>query len=253
MQQDITLLQRGTTTFHLRRGWEDIAHGLPLPALWAQRRGEALAFRARSGTVRAKRKCRGGFLAPLFPNLYSHSTIDALLSRYSEAVRRDLPTARLVGIVSEPRGSVVARLAVITEEIPSAESLAQRLTAGRVSESDLLDLGREVRSLHRAGLVHGDLNATNVIRPSHGHSYCFLDLDDARYAAGPVPDAASQREIIRLARSIAKVLDSAGIASPSPRVFARALFTGYVGEPGLLVNGLDHRWASAVRMRRVFW
>ncbi|MBI2059450.1 MAG: hypothetical protein HYT87_06720 [Nitrospirae bacterium] len=251
MQEDITLLQRGTTAFHLRRGWEDIAQVIPLPALWNQHRGEALAFPAQNGTVRAKRKCRGGLLAPLLPDLYPPWRVDALLARYSEAYRRGLPSARLVGVVSEPAGPLIVRLAVITEEIAPAETLSQRLASGRASEKDMIALGGEVRSLHRAGFLHGDLNTMNVIMPSQDRPTRLLDLDDARYTAGPAPSSASEKEIIRLARSIVKGMHASDISSPDP--LARSLFRGYADGADDRVEALAKKLAATVRFRRIFW
>lgn len=127
----------------------------------------------------------------------------------TEALRRGIPTPRVVGGAVYPSGPFY-RADLMTEYVSDAADLAQILfeeERTRRERADVLrEVGRLVGRAAAAGIEHADLNARNVLveRPRGGAVPLFLDLDRCRILpAGKRADPARMLE--RLERSLRKL------------------------------------------------
>ena len=184
-------------------------------------------------TVRVRAYRRGGLIGRFVHHAYLGFSPRPLheLVVTGEARRRGVATAEV--LAARVEGHVVYRGTLVTAEIPAAETLldALRHASDATTRCTLAAAaGRAIAALHAAGVVHADLNATNiVVHPEHGtYAITLLDFDRARVRSGPLGAAARRRGLRRLTRSLTK-LDPAGtLVGPAER---RAFGVAY-GEPG---------------------
>ena len=115
------------------------------------------------------------------------------------------------------------RADLVTELVPRARSVAEMLLAADASPGALRRAGALARAIHRAGLLHPDLNAENVLLDEGGEAW-VLDLDRARRAPGPTTRGA-EAMLARLERSLRK-LERAG-ARPLSAEEWEALRSGF--------------------------
>lgn len=98
-----------------------------------------------------------------------------------EAKRRRVPVVDFVRLVINKR----ARLAVLyTLMPPGYKTLAQsRLGRAAATSTFLRELGRAVGKMHKAGMLHGDLDAENILWNGNPQApdFIFLDLELARF------------------------------------------------------------------------
>ena len=124
------------------------------------------------------------------------------------ARRRGAPVPEVLAVGVHGWG--VYRSVVVTDEIAGAttafaalEAAAPGLARGAIAHA----AGVAVARLHAAGVVHPDLNLTNVLVGREGAT--IVDLDRARVYAGAVAARTRLRSLRRLARS-ARKLDPVG-------------------------------------------
>jgi 3-deoxy-D-manno-octulosonic acid kinase len=182
-----------------------------------------------------RRYRRGGAAAPWLSDRYLATGESRPLTelRASVATRsRGLRTPAVVAGAAYRAGPFY-RADHVTELVPDAPSLADVLFGGeRASVACVLleSVGRLVRELEEARVLHRDLNAGNVVVPSgpEGVHPWVLDLDRCRILAlhGPTPGNAMRR---RLERSLAKLGEHHG--RPLTALEWEALRTGYEERP----------------------
>jgi 3-deoxy-D-manno-octulosonic acid kinase len=127
---------------------------------------------------------------------------------------REIPTPAVVAGAVYRSGSFY-RADVVTEHIPESSDLADVLFGqnrlAMPAEDALTAAGRLVRILERAGVLHPDLNAKNIVLHSAPEGPCahLVDLDRccARQAGVPAPAFPMRR---RLERSLRKFEGRAG-------------------------------------------
>jgi tRNA A-37 threonylcarbamoyl transferase component Bud32 len=110
-----------------------------------------------------------------------------------------------------------------------------------------------VARLHRAGVLHGDLNGGNVLVTGQGEAL-FLDLRHSRFGEGAPPPGRRRRNFLRLARSLHKIRKTAGLVWPEG-VWS-ALASGYAEgwgarEPWL--EGWARRCEKGFPIRSLLW
>jgi 3-deoxy-D-manno-octulosonic acid kinase len=154
---------------------------------------------------------RGGFVARWLHDRYlavgePRPFLEALASDTARA--RGIPTPAVVAGAVYPSGAFY-RADVVTELVPEAADLADVLFGDNrlalPAEDALTAAGRLVRMLERAGVLHPDLNAKNIVLHTHpeGPTDHLVDLDRccARSAGVPAPAFPMRR---RLERSLRK-------------------------------------------------
>lgn len=185
------------------------------PTFWRQRdavlaefggRGQALAVSTGAGPAVLRRYLRGGMIARISRDHYWFTGYERsrsvrefrVLSRLHET---GLPVPQPLMAGCERYGPTY-RAAILTRLLENTISLPQA--------ADILEpvhwrrLGKTLDRFFRAGVVHPDLNAHNLLIDGDCHWY-LIDFDRARIKAGPVDP---EPMLARLERS----LDKLGIA-----------------------------------------
>jgi 3-deoxy-D-manno-octulosonic acid kinase len=136
-----------------------------------------------------------------------------------ELRRRGLRTVEVyAACVSRPLGPIY-RGWLVTKQLPGAEDLWSALQSGFVEQAGvdvtLRAVAESIRSMHRQGVYHADLNLKNIlvrVEVSDVASY-IIDYDKAKLFLGEVPARLADRNLARLWRSAHKL-------DPSGKVFS---------------------------------
>jgi len=203
---------------HLEAGQKAHIEKDGLARLWLEARplsgGRGSARLADLGARQAviKRERRGGLLAFLMPDWY------LLEGPFRKEWSLGLRLAGL-GLSPHPlaqelwsRGPFF-KVHIATEFLPHAASLLARWRAESLKAESLRHVGAAVGRLHRAGVVHGDLNAGNIMIVPEGGA-CFLDLRHSRSLDGQPCAGDRHRNLARLARSLHKLRATQGLSLP---------------------------------------
>ncbi len=236
-------LERPLSEKGLARLWDEAS---PLPG----GRGTARLARILDSTFVLKREARGGLSRRFLPDRYARRT----------PFQREWADANLAagaGLCPRP----AARSYVHSGPFFAVYTLTEEVTGGR-SLTDLLDgeapppwkaAGEALARLHRLGLVHGDLNAGNLLLPAGG-KVRFLDLRHSEAFDGPPPLAGRRRNLTRLARSLHKLHHTRGLAWPSAPW--ERLASGYAegwGEREEWLGEWMEEAAQGFRLRALLW
>ena len=189
----------------------------------AGRAGGAVFFELEGVALVLRRYRRGGLARRL--------TADRYVSRGAARSRPMRELALLLELealgLPAPRAFAARRTrhgpfesgALVTYRLPGT-TLAERLVAaGRIGSRAAVPwtaIGRCVARFHRAGVLHADLNAHNVMLAPPDESVApvpdvfLIDFDRGRRLRGPVPRARARAQLRRLGRSLDKVAALAG-------------------------------------------
>jgi hypothetical protein len=138
-----------------------------------------------------------------------------------ELHRRGLPTVEVYGACVEPIWGPLYRGWLITRELKGARDLWLAFQSGFVREVGvgvvLRAVAKSLRSLHREGVYHRDLNLKNILicadsRDVQGY---IIDFDKAKLFLGGLPRELAKRNLDRLLRSIRKYDPAQKYFSPS--------------------------------------
>jgi|WetSurMetagenome_2_1015567.scaffolds.fasta_scaffold128848_2 3-deoxy-D-manno-octulosonic acid kinase len=206
-----TLARRG-----LSRLWEEAE---PLPG----GRGSARLLRLEGVPFVVKRERRGGRLSALFPDRYLSKGPFlkewALGLHLSERGLAPEPAALL--LQGCPLGF---RAVAMTSALLPSRSLAELWREGALGGGTLGRVGEAVSALHRAGVIHGDLNAGNLLF-TEAPLPLLIDLRHSRWTQEPPAPAARRHNLLRLCRSLHKLQRLHGLAWPEDPW--KALLAGY--------------------------
>jgi hypothetical protein len=128
-----------------------------------------------------------------------------------EVRRRGIPTVEVYGACVEPIWGPLYRGWLITRELKGGRDLWSAFRGGLVRELGvdqvLQAVAKSLRSLHREGVYHPDLNLKNIlIRLEHsGVKGYIIDFDKAKLVLGNLPAGLAKRSLDRLLRSIRKL------------------------------------------------
>lgn len=183
-------------------------------------RGTVRRFALAGRELLLKRESRGGWAGRLLPALYlcrEPFLREWALSLWLEAKGVTPP---LWARWFLPRGGVF-EVFTLMEPLPEVLSLADLLRSGTCAADDLRRAGECVGHLHGLGVVHGDLNAGNLLlAPARVWA---IDWRHSSREESLSP-AARRTNLDRLARSLVKV---AGDAGPLGEGTWRSLAEGY--------------------------
>ena len=209
---------------------ERVEHAAP-EELWsageplAGGRGTARLLDVADQRVILKRERRGGLAGRVLPDFYllegPFLTEWEMACRLAEAGLAPQPYAQ----VFRPAGPLFA-VFTLSRAVPQAPSLLGLWTEGRLGPEQLRTAGAAVGRLHRAGLLHGDLNAGNLLL-DEGGAALFLDLRHSRLGPAPPPAGSRGRNLLRLSRSLHKLHYLRSL--PWPEDCWEALAEGYAG------------------------
>lgn len=166
-----------------------------------------------------RRYKRGGLSRFLLPDVFwgdSRAVKEVIAT--ARAVKAGVPAPEVLGIIIRPFFGPLCRLWIITKEIkaptledailslkdiyPPAEVFRRKLDLVKTT-------GAAIKKLHLAGIRHRDLHTRNILIDAD-KAY-IIDLDGATILRTKSDEIES---LIRLNRSIAKYLDTAGISAP---------------------------------------
>ncbi|MDE1897679.1 MAG: 3-deoxy-D-manno-octulosonic acid kinase [Xanthomonadaceae bacterium] len=153
---------------------------------------------------------RGGALARLFGDRYLWLGLERSRGfrefRLLAALRaHGLPVPVPVAARCRRHGAVSYTADLLTRELPSAVTLAERVRAGQATRDDFAAVGALLARFHAAGVYHADLNAHNIVWSDEGMH--LLDFDRGRLRR-PARDW-QQANLARLKRSLLKIDDAA--------------------------------------------
>ncbi|HEV7734426.1 MAG TPA: lipopolysaccharide kinase InaA family protein [Candidatus Binatia bacterium] len=180
---------------------------------------------------------RGGWLARVVRETYLGPWHRPLreLEVTAEARRRGVPAAEILAVRVE--GGLVYRGAVVTAEVPDAATLVDALRASPdagTRRALVEGAARTVAGMHQAGLLHTDLNLTNLLArrvATGGIEMAVLDLDRARLYTPPLARRARRRTLRRLNRSWHKLDPSGALATADDVAAFRATYASQLGAP----------------------
>jgi tRNA A-37 threonylcarbamoyl transferase component Bud32 len=127
-----------------------------------------------------------------------------------ELRRRGLPTVEVYGACVEPIWGLLYRGWLITRELKNAQDLWLAFQSGFVREVGvgpvLRAVAKSLRSMHREGVYHRDLNLKNILVRvgSQGVRGYIIDFDKAKLFLGSLPHELAKRNLDRLRRSVRK-------------------------------------------------
>lgn len=137
--------------------------------------------------------------------------------------------------------------------VAGGTSLADLWKEGKMDGSPWIRSGEAVGRLHREGILHGDLNAGNLVAGQDGR-VLFLDLRHSR-TFGTKPGArARAKNLGRLKRSLIKLNATRGL--PLPDDVWGLISSGYAegwGEREPWLEGWEVAAARPFPFRRLFW
>jgi 3-deoxy-D-manno-octulosonic acid kinase len=110
------------------------------------------------------------------------------------------------------------RSAIVTRELPGVAPVLAALAAAPPGDARgvvAAAAGVAVARLHRAGIVHADLNLGNIV--IGGDAAAIVDLDRARMRPGGLGRWLRERSLRRLRRSLAKLDPQGALVDPDAR------------------------------------
>lgn len=179
------------------------------------RGGRGSVWRVRTDThetliVRAY--CRGGFVRHFLRDLYWDRPLRPLaeLVATETARQRGVPTIEVLGTYVRWTNRIFYRGLFISREAEGFSNLWEWLQlppTGPTRAVTLTAVARTIATMHDAGIVHADLNLTNILVQPRTTSprVLLLDFDRAQVLANPVPRPQRERALHRLHRSFRKL------------------------------------------------
>lgn len=125
--------------------------------------------------------------------------------------RRGVPTPELLGACVDRVWGPFYRGWLMSRELEGGQDLWAALQSERyrsASRESLLEaVADSLRTMHRRGVYHSDLNLKNIlVRLDHGRVQGYIiDLDKARLFPAAVPSALAEKNLRRLLRSACKL------------------------------------------------
>jgi len=111
-----------------------------------------------------------------------------------------IDTPRPVAVMEERHLRFLRGRSYFIHEFIAGDTLTRRLASGAADRSDLVaQAAAIVRRLRAAGIVHGDLKATNFV--VSGDRVYLVDLDATRPARGRALEAGLQKDLQRFLRN----------------------------------------------------
>ena len=189
---------------------------------------------AERGTAIVRHYHRGGLVRHFVRDLYWDRPPRPLaeLICTETARQRGAPTVAVLGAGVQWVTACLYRGMLITQEAEGFVTLWEWLRtrpAGTAREAVVVAVARAIAQLHEVGIVHADLNLTNIlVRVAvDTPAVLLIDFDRARVFPGPLARHWRERNLRRLRRSLDK-LDPAGqLFSPTDlEIFCRAYQQG---------------------------
>lgn len=221
----------------LLAGWKKLNDRVPLRQA-ARRHPEATLFRGRApvvsfpclglGSVVVRPCWHGGYWGRLTRDLYlgsSRAMRELLRSR--ALLSKKIPTPEILAVLFYPAGCFL-RIDVVTASVTDSRDLVSFLSS-RPSfvekKSGLAAIRFLFSKLHQHGIVHGDLNARNILLSDNSKKAWLLDVDAVDFGKprDPETDTANRNRLLRSLLKRAR-LGELGMEESSVPALWRELF-----------------------------
>lgn len=173
----------------------------------ASGRGTTWFIKLQSTIAALRHYHRGGLFGKIVRDQYLFLGLERTRS-YAEFVL--LQKLRSAGVnVPRPIAAKVEQIGLLyradllSEKIPEASDLVDKLQVERLSTDDYQKIGIEIRKMHDVGVNHTDLNIHNILLDSEGKVW-IIDFDKCKQQSG---NQWKERNLNRLLRSFRKELD----------------------------------------------
>ena len=190
------------------------------PAAWGERatahtEGRGTVWQLESGEGRwiLKRYLRGGLVARLVSDRYFFMGYER--TRMAREFRllcslceMRLPVPRPVAAFIRRSGPALYAGSLITQYLEGAQSLSSLIRSGHLSHASWAAVGNTIRRFHDRGVIHRDLNASNILLS--GGEVHLIDFDKGRLATASTNDSWKQVNLERLRRSLEKISTGQG-------------------------------------------
>ena len=199
-----------------------------------------------------KKESRGGLAGRFLPDLF---LLHGPFSRERKVAGHLKESGLAPAILDRQfvRKGLLFAVFTLVEYSEGARSLADLWRAGRLDAGALTSAALGVGRLHRAGVLHGDLNAGNLMITPTGEAL-FLDLRHSRQSKRPPSASSRRRNLLRLARSLHKTRHTLDLEWPQD--VWTILSTGYAeawGEGEAWLEGWTLRCRKGFPARQLFW
>ncbi|MGR2667504.1 3-deoxy-D-manno-octulosonic acid kinase [Vibrio campbellii] len=172
----------------------------------ASGRGTTWFIKLQSTIAALRHYHRGGLFGKIVRDQYLFLGLERTRS-YAEFVL--LQKLRSAGVnVPRPIAAKVEQIGLLyradllSEKIPEASDLVDKLQVERLSTDDYQKIGIEIRKMHDVGVNHTDLNIHNILLNSEGKVW-IIDFDKCKQQSG---NQWKERNLNRLLRSFRKEL-----------------------------------------------
>ena len=126
----------------------------------------------------------------------------------SDLYEAGLPVPRPVAALAQRHLLMFYSGSLLTEYLEGCQSLASRIRSGATSEIPWQAVGRVIRRFHDEGVMHRDLNASNIlIGPEQIY---LIDFDKGRQVSCSREASWKKGNLQRLRRSLDKLFESDG-------------------------------------------
>jgi len=168
-------------------------------------RGAVLFLQTDAGPWVLRHYRRGGLIARLSADAYwwlgeDRTRCFAEWRLLAQLRKKDLPVPAPVA-ARYVRDGMFYRADLITEQLPTSQTLAAALRAGALPQKQWQTIGITIGRFHAHGVRHADLNASNILLDTDGLVY-LLDFDRGRIVAR---GSWEQAVLARLKRSLDKL------------------------------------------------
>ena len=185
------------------------------PASWGDRatahtEGRGRVWQLESGEERwiLKRYLRGGLVARVVSDHYFFMGYER--TRMAREFRllcslceMRLPVPRPVAAFIQRIGPALCAGSLITQYLEGTQSLSSLIRSGDLGDAPWAAVGSTIRRFHDHGVIHRDLNASNILLS--GGEVHLIDFDKGSFATASTNDSWKQTNLRRLYRSLEKI------------------------------------------------
>lgn len=160
-------------------------------------RNEVRLFEVGDGRLVVKRFRRHDLLRRIIYSFFRTNKARRAFEHAAQLRARGFSTPHEVAYLEEKRCGLIRQVYYICE-YTSAQPIRPRLIEQEPFDERLAaDYARFVARLHEAGVLHRDLNPTNVLFTEHegGHDFELIDINRMYFYDGPVPRAAAMENL----------------------------------------------------------